>query len=177
VAARYGNDPRVLFELYNEPHDLSWDVWLSGGPSGDGFTAVGMQQLYDTVRASAPNLVIIGGLDFAYNLSGVPTHRVNGHDIVYNTHPYNQPNKMPGNWDGDFGFLSATDPLIATEFGTFDCSTGYYSQLIPYLAQHQASWTAWAWYAKDCQFPSLIVDWSGTPSASGQVVKTALAVH
>src|SRR5260370_27264385 len=119
VAAHYGNDPRVLFELYNEPHDVSWDVWLSGGPSGDGFTAVGMQQLYDTVRASAQNLVIIGGLDFAYNLSGVPTHRINGHDIVYNTHPYNQPNKMPGNSDGHFGFSSTTDPFIPTQFCTF----------------------------------------------------------
>ena len=32
-----------------------------------------MQQLYDTVRATgAQNLVIIGGLNWAYDLSGVP---------------------------------------------------------------------------------------------------------
>src|SRR5262249_4944209 len=47
VAARYKGDYRVLFELYNEPHDVPWSVWLSGGASGDGFTVVGMQELYD----------------------------------------------------------------------------------------------------------------------------------
>ena len=31
VAAIYKNDGRVLFELYNEPHDISWTVWKSGG--------------------------------------------------------------------------------------------------------------------------------------------------
>ena len=63
----------MLFELYNEPHDVSWRVWKSGGDAGDGCQAVGMQQLYDAVRATgAENLVIIGGLDWAYDLSGVP---------------------------------------------------------------------------------------------------------
>jgi hypothetical protein len=178
VASRYKDDPRVLFELYNEPHDVSWDVWLHGGPSGDGFTVAGMQQLYDTVRAAgAPNVVIIGGLNYAYDLSGVPTHRVVGSDIVYNTHPYNFGGKQPGDWDSGFGFLAATDPLIATEFGDFDCSTGYYSQLITYMSQKQISFTGWAWYPGGCGFPAVIADWSGAPNSAGQLVKSALAMH
>jgi hypothetical protein len=39
------------------------------------------------------------------------------------------------------------------------------------------SWTAWAWYATGspgCSFPSLIVDWSATPTVQGDVVKAAL---
>ncbi len=31
VAAAYKNHPAVIFDLYNEPHDVSWDVWLKGG--------------------------------------------------------------------------------------------------------------------------------------------------
>ena len=27
AAARYKNDPAVLFDLYNEPHDVPWEVW------------------------------------------------------------------------------------------------------------------------------------------------------
>jgi hypothetical protein len=36
------------------------------------------------------------------------------------------------------------------------------------------SWTGWAWYVKDCSFPSLISDWNGTPTAAGAVLQTAL---
>ena len=179
VAARYRSDGHVLFELYNEPHDVPWTVWLGGGPSGDGFTVTGMQALYDAVRATgAENLVLIGGLQYAYDLSGVSSNRVQGHNIVWATHPYNQPGKQPQNWDDGFGSLSTTDPVMATEFGdTKSCATDYYSTLIPYLDSHHVSWSGWAWYVSGCQFPSIITDWSGTPSASGQIEKTALAAY
>lgn len=175
VAAKYKGDGRVFFELYNEPHDVSWDVWKSGGQSGDGFTAAGMQQLYDAVRGTgADNLVFIGGLDFAFDLSGVPAHRVQGYNIVYASHPYDYPNKQPANWDKAWGFLTATDPVALTEFGTFNCSTGYYSQLIQAADAKKVSWTAWAWYPGGCSFPSIINDWNGTPSEPGKIVKAAL---
>jgi endoglucanase len=179
VAGRYKGDGHVLYELYNEPHDVSWDVWLTGGPSGDGFTVTGMQALYDAVRAAgAENLVVIGGLQFAYDLSGVPSHRVQGHNIVWATHPYNQTGKQPSNWDVGFGSLAATDPVMATEFGDAkSCGTDYDSALIAYADTHHVSWSAWAWYVAGCQFPSIIADWSGTPNAAGGVVKSALAAY
>src|SRR5208282_6891149 len=37
VAARYANNPAVLFDLYNEPHDDPWMTWRNGGISGSGF--------------------------------------------------------------------------------------------------------------------------------------------
>jgi endoglucanase len=179
VASRYKGDGRVLFELYNEPHDVPWSVWLSGGPSGDGFTVTGMQALYNAVRATgAENLVVIGGLQYAFDLSGVNENRVQGHNIVWATHPYNEQGKQPQNWDDAFGSLSATDPVMATEFGdTTSCATDYYSTLIAYLDSHHISWSGWAWYVSGCQFPSIITDWSGTPSAAGQIEKTALAAY
>ena len=178
VAETYRDDGRVFFELYNEPHDVAWPVWLSGGDSGDGFTAVGMQELYDTVRdAGADNLVLIGGLDYAYDLSGVPNHRVAGYNIVYVAHPYDFESKQPAAWTDDWGFLAETDPIFVTEFGSFDCNTSYSQQLIDYAEQRGLSWSAWAWYPGGCGFPALIEDWSGTPSATGQIVKTALAAN
>jgi len=183
VAARYKHDGRVLFELYNEPHDVSWDVWRSGGTiaadgTTAGFEAAGMQQLHDAVRAAgAENLVIIGGLNWAYDLSGVPAHRIAGHNIVYATHPYNTPGRRPANWDRSWGFLTATDPVIITEFGGLDdatCATDYSAALIRYADAHAASWTAWAWFPGGCTFPALIDDWWATPSPPGVVVKAAL---
>lgn len=178
VADIYKDDGRVFFELYNEPHDVGWSVWLNGGDSGDGFQAVGMQELYDTVRdAGADNLVLIGGLDYAYDLAGVPGNRVEGYNIVYVTHPYDYGNKQPDAWDDDWGFLAETDPIFVTEFGSFDCNPWYSSQLIDYAEARGLSWSAWAWYPGGCGFPGLIEDWSGTPSATGQVVKTALEAN
>lgn len=175
VADKYKDDGHILFELYNEPHDVSWEVWLSGGDSGDGFQAVGMQALYNAVRATgANNLVLVGGLDYAYSLQGVPAHRVQGFNIVYVSHPYDYAGKQPGDWNNDWGFLAATDPLMVTEFGSFDCSTGYASQLIPYMDEKQVSWTAWAWYPGGCGFPAVIQDWNGTPNAVGNLIKQTL---
>jgi endoglucanase len=185
VAAIYKNDRRVLFELYNEPHDVSWSVWQSGGPTGAGWNAAGMQQLYDTVRATgANNPVVIGGLSYAFDLSGVPAHRIAGYNILYATHPYNNGGKAPSTWDSSWGFLTATDPVIVTEFGdsksvsgdggTAVCASMYSQELITYADAHHANWTAWAWFVGGCSFPSLIVDWNGTPNAPGALVKAAL---
>jgi endoglucanase len=183
VAARYQNDGRVMFELYNEPHDVSWSVWQSGGDTGSGWQAVGMQRLYDTVRATgAHNLVVIGGLDWAYDLSGVPAYRINGYNILYATHPYNAigaVERLPARWDSSWGFLTRTDAVIVTEFGdiTGTCSVAYPTQVIRYADAHAAGWTAWAWYPGGCMFPALIDDWAGTTSPLGAIVKPSLLAY
>jgi hypothetical protein len=186
VATRYKDDGRVMFELYNEPHDVPPDVWRFGGPTFEGWQAVGMQQLYDTVRGTgAQNLVLIGGLNWAYDLAqaGLPGNRVTGYNIVYTTHPYTDTSgftRPPSDWGRAFGFLTATDPVVATEFGVLQdsaCTTAYDQQVIAYLDAHFAGFTAWAWFPGGCQFPAIINDWAGTPSPTGTVVKAALATY
>ena len=177
VATQYQGDGRVMFELYNEPHDVSWPVWKSGGLV-DGFQAVGMQTLYDTVRATgAQNLVVIGGLNWAYDLSGVAANRIAGYNIAYATHPYESAGRGPETWGRSWGYLTDTDPVIVTEFGTLNnatCATAYSAQLIQYANTHAAGWTAWAWFPGGCTFPAIIDDWAGTPSAVGALVQEAL---
>jgi hypothetical protein len=171
MADRFRDNPTVFFELYNEPHSISWDCWLNGCDNW-----VGMQQLYDTVRNKGfTNLVIIGGLNWAYDLKEVPTHRVSGSNIVYATHPYDFFGKQPENWPSDFGFLTATDPVVATEFGDFNCTPGYVQTALDYFdapegdPSRRMGWTGWAWNVPgSCGFPSIIADWNGTPSVMGQ---------
>ena len=55
AAARYKNHPAVLFDLFNEPHDISWEVWRNGGTVEDkkqrtAYESPGMQRLVDAVR-------------------------------------------------------------------------------------------------------------------------------
>lgn len=179
VAGAYKGDGHVLFELYNEPHDVTWSVWQNGG-TANGYTVIGMQELYDTVRqAGANNIVVAGGVNWAYDLAGVATNALRGYNIMYATHPYDQPDKQPGGWEGNFGYLATGDiaPVIVTEFGdgATQCTGAWDTKLIAFAGTHEISWTAWAWYPGGCSFPSLIADWSPTPTVQGAVVQTALA--
>jgi hypothetical protein len=56
-------------------------------------------------------------------------------------------------------------PLIATEFGTFDCSSGYIKNLLGYMDEYGISYTAWALWPQNsggpeglgsCGYPSVI---------------------
>jgi len=180
VATKYKDDGHVLFELYNEPHNVSWDVWLNGRVGG-AYTVVGMQQLYNTVRATgANNVVIAGGLSYAFDLSGVANNPIAGYNVIYASHPY-YPQDPQARWVGAFGYLANQDiaPVILTEFGdgTQACTGDWDSKLIQFMDQRQISWTAWAWWAGTCSFPALLSDWDYTPSVQGAVVKAALRAY
>ncbi len=67
VSARFANNPAVLFDLYNEPHDISWEVWRNGGnvldtksrvdPKGTfAYHSPGMQKLLDACRSTGPKM-------------------------------------------------------------------------------------------------------------------------
>ncbi len=113
AAARYKDHPAVLFDLFNEPHGISWDVWRNGGFVGEkkgndesaflteeekkknqGFDSVGMQGLVDAVRSTgAKNVVIAGGVFWCNDLSGITngfalTDTV-GNGVMYSWHTYN----------------------------------------------------------------------------------------
>ena len=205
VAATFKDDGGVIFELYNEPHDIDWNTWKNGGPiaSGptyvggpyaDGYMSVGMQQLYDAVRATgATNLVLVNGTHWGYFLNGVPQNRISGYNIIYGAHPYDWPDKQAETWEESFGALAATDPVVISEFGAYDCSRlFYYNQVLDYADRKGMSWIAWAWWTPPavsstytaeqrqfdiCKFPALITDWNGTPSPSGNIIKARLATY
>jgi len=169
VATRYKSNPWVMFELYNEPRDISWDVWLNGNSEW-----AGMQQLYNAVRDSgAENTVIVGGLNWAFDLSNVATtHAVTGYNVAYATHPYDYPGKQAADWPAAFGNLASKYPIIMTEFGQYCAQNNYVAELLTYVESLGIHWTAWAWYVQGCAFPSVISDWNGTPYPGvGETVK------
>jgi aryl-phospho-beta-D-glucosidase BglC (GH1 family) len=178
LAMKYQSDGHILFELYNEPNKVSWDVWLNGGMEF-GYQIFGMQQLYDAVRGTgANNVVIAGGLSYAFDLSGVAAHPIKGYNVMYATHPY-KPQDPAASWQSMFGYLATSDiaPVIATEFGdgTSNCTGDWDTQLAQFADAAHISWTAWAWYPAGCSFPALISDWTNhTPTVQGDAVKAAL---
>ncbi|HXI69651.1 MAG TPA: cellulase family glycosylhydrolase [Verrucomicrobiae bacterium] len=193
----YANHPAVLFDLYNEPHDVSWDVWLHGGMITDKpntrraaqnprtYEAVGMQRLLDTVRSTgANNVVVAGGLDWAYDFSGILDGRQladpHGSGVIYANHCYDNKGDSVNTWIAKMEEASAKLPVIVTEFGGNSGpsrvvpSDDWLLHVMQALDDHQWSWTAWDLHPG--AGPILISDWNYTPSTRfGVYVKQALA--
>lgn len=195
-APRFANRPEVIFDLYNEPHDVSWKVWRDGGIVTDKpnvrsqmhdpktFQAVGMQTLLDTVRAAgATNVVIAGGLDWAYDFSGI----LNGYQlsdplgsgVIYANHCYDNKDETVDTWAKNLEAAAAKLPVIVSEFGghagpgKVDPSDNWLQHVIRELEAHQWSWVAWDLHTH--AGPNLISDWDYTPTQKfGVYVKAVL---
>jgi len=207
AAQRYKDNPTVLFELFNEPHEVSWDVWRDGGlvedkpvytpdvPPEDRdaprhYTTVGMQRLIDAVRQTgAKNIVIVVGLDWGYDLSGVVKGYAlddrGGSGIVYSSHIY----PWKKDWQTNTLDAAVKYPIFVGEVG---CPPDYKSfQFIPpeeryllegwapdviaMIQQHKLNWTGWSFH--HLAGPCLLLDpdtYAPTPYW-GAFVKDALA--
>lgn len=185
LAQRFRNWPGVVFELYNEPHDIAWSVWRNGGAimcpaTGRRYDAIGEQTLLDTVRATgARNLVIADGVDWAGSLADLPRWHLAGHNVAYGLHLYVTEARVtgPAVWRHDLGSAWRHWPIIATEFGVLGCDRPYpltlEQRIVHFLTTHGIGWTAWAWWDGGCGFPSLIATEAGRPFEGGEVVQAA----
>ena len=207
AATRYKNHPAVLFDLLNEPHGTSWEVWKNGGfiedkkKKGDednfltedeklhnkrGFVSPGMQKMIDNVRATgARNIVVIGGLDYAYSLTGINegfavTDRT-GNGIMYATHVY----PWKKGWQKRFLDVAAKHPILVGEVGGDAKKMSWLPAnhqenvdtwapaMIGVIQKHRLNWTAWCFHPKAS--PRMLLDWNYTPTPFwGQLVKDAI---
>jgi len=205
LAPVYANHPAVIYDLYNEPHDVTWDVWLNGGeitdrPNRRGqtpktFKAVGMQPLLDAVRATgAKNLIVAGGLDWAYDFSGILEGRQlkdpTGSGVLYANHCYNNKNQAVETWIANMEKAAAKLPIIISEFGGAYYKPGeeppmrrfggmrrndgdWLMRVLQAIEDHQWSYTAWDFHPS--AGPTLISGWDYTPSPGfGVYVKQML---
>lgn len=208
AATRYKNHPAVIFELFNEPHGTSWEIWRDGGfvedkdaaadedafltpeekaKNAKGFHAVGIQALVDTVRATgAKNIVVTGGLDWAYDLSGIAKgfalDQKDGNGLIYSTHIY----AGKKDWQNKVLVVADKYPIIVSEFGantqkfTFmpaesqeDAAT-WVPRVLGFIDKYNLNYTAFSFHPKSG--PHLLQDWDYTPTPEwGAFAKRSLA--
>ena len=209
AAARYKDHPAVLFDLINEPHGISWEVWRDGGwvperPAGAdedafldeaeqrrqrlGFESIGMQALLDAVRETgAGNLVVVGGLDWAYDLSGIlEGFALRDHDhgrgIVYSTHVY----PWKRGWQASFLDVAEVHPVLVGEVGADAVKMDFIPEeaqedaetwvpaMLALIQQHRLHWAAWCFHPS--AKPRMLLDWDYTPTPFwGEPARRALA--
>ncbi len=126
----YRNQQGVSLDLYNEPRLMTppsgfkgnvanwrWQMWHNGGKA-DGQTFVGMQKLYDDVRATDPdNLIWIEGPYYDDTLGMANQYPIKGTGIVWSLHHPVLTNTS--DWTKYFGFLAASYPMVDGEWGQY----------------------------------------------------------
>jgi hypothetical protein len=205
AALHYKDHPAVLFDVFNEPHGISWEVWKNGGLVGkkegvdesaflsaeekaknQGFQSVGMQGLVDAVRSTgAKNIIIAGGLFWCNDLSGIINGYAlddkGGNGIMYSWHTYN----WHPNWARTVA-VAEKYPIFLGEVG----ADTHKMEFIPAAAQEdpytfvpdmlgfiQKYKINWTgWCLHPKATPVLISDWNYTPTPYwGVFAKEALA--
>jgi endoglucanase len=184
VAATFAGDDAVIFDLFNEPYPdralptetAAWKCWLHGGTAcspGISYPVAGMQTLVNAVRAArASNVIMVGGLAYANNLSEWLKYKPvdPDHNVVASWHSYNFNScNSQSCWTSQVSPVIAKVPVIAGEIGENDCADSYIDPLMAYLDSESTSYLAWAWNADfSCSGgPGLITSYSGDPTPYG----------
>jgi hypothetical protein len=183
IAERYAGNPVIAFyELFNEPTSYRGTL---GRLTWEQHRAL-MEELIFLVYAHDETVIpLVGGLDWAYDLSGVREDPVRFPGVAYVAHPYPQKRTPPWEpkWEENFGFVAERYPVVATELG-FMSADGrgahipvigdetYGEALIGYFEEKGISWTAWVF---DPEWsPQLIEDWDFEPTQQGRFFRDRL---
>jgi hypothetical protein len=180
VANTFKANTAVIFDLFNEPYPdnnsdstAAWNCLLSGGTCpGVSYTAVGTQALVTAVRATgSTNVIMVPGVQYTNALDQWLTYKpidpLNNLAASWHSYATQQCNTQTC-WNNIIAPLVSSVPLIAGEIGENDCQGGYINSLMGWLDNMGGSYLAWAWDTYDCSnFPSLISDYSGTPTNFG----------
>jgi len=181
VANAYKGNNAVIFELFNEPRDISWSCWRDGGNCSS-FNVAGMQTLVNAVRGTgATNVIALGGLDWSNDigqwLSYKPNDPQNGLVAAWHVYDFNGCMDVTC-YNSKAGPVVASVPLIMTESNSQYCDTNWWTALLNWLDSHGAGYTVWVWntWGGNCSDKSLITDYySAATTWSGQLFKNHLA--
>jgi hypothetical protein len=136
-------------------------------------------------ETGAKNLIIAGGLDWGYDLSGVlegfALEDRGGNGIMYSSHVY----PWKSDWQGKFLVLAEKYPLFIGEVGAdtqrmefipperHEDPAIWVPDMLGVIQKHRLNWTAWCFHPKST--PRVLLDWDYTPTPFwGVAVKDAL---
>jgi len=193
-AAVYKDHPAVLFDLFNEPHGISWEVWRNGGFVGtkegvdesaflteeekkknQGFQSIGMQGLVEAVRSTgAKNVVIAGGVFWCNDLSGIVNGYAledkSGNGVMYSWHTYN----WHKGWTEKVSATAEKHPIFLGEVGADVNKMSFipaadqedpYTWVPDMLGFVQKHRINWTgWCLHPKATPIMISDWTYTPT-------------
>jgi len=139
MATRYGSQPNVIYEIYNEPVNYSWSQIKSYAID-----------IVAAIRAQDPdNLIIVGTPNWSSDIESAAANPLVGTNIAYTFHFYAASHKQASR-DQVSRALAKGIAVFVTEWGTCEASgTGTLDSnetntWLQFLDQNKLSWTNWA---------------------------------
>ncbi len=181
VATAFKSTSAVIFDLFNEPYNISWSCWRDGGVcAGTPYAVAGMQTLVTAVRdTGATNVLMAGGLAWSNDLSQWLAYRPNDPlgNLVAAWHVYNfNACNTSACYDNVVAPVMQQVPLVAGELGENDCGHSFIDTTMNWLDAHGGGYVGWSWNTANCaNGPALITDYTGSPTAFGQGLQAHLA--
>jgi hypothetical protein len=183
IADHYKNNTTVaFFELFNEPTTASgkygtctWAEWREIN-----------EEMITIIRAHGSKAIpMVGGFNWAYDLTEAGADPVRAEGIAYISHPYPQKRNKPWEeqWTKDWGFMAEKYPLFLTEVGFCGpddkgahipviSDESYGDAIMNYCRDNGISYVVWVF---DVNWsPMLIDDWNFTPTRQGRYFKKAM---
>ncbi len=181
LASRYREQPAVLYDIFNEPHDpLADDSGEVEAIRFDESTISGRHRrvrgpewrpwairLVSAIRSENPKaLIFVSGVDWGYDLEHLPCADLEG--VVFSSHVYPSKTKP---WRSAFGNLSKQVPVFVGEWGGVEEDLPWGRRLADYLDDLELGWAAWSW----SDHPRLVHPASSyEPTAFGGLVRDIL---
>lgn len=112
VSAKYHGYPNIIYEIFNEPLDVSWVNILK--PYSE--------TIISTIRKNDPdNLIIVGTPNWSQDVDAVIGNSLNDENVTYSIHFYTGTHRQ---WlrDKSIAAISAGLPLFVSEWGLSEAS-------------------------------------------------------
>jgi hypothetical protein len=179
VARTFKHDHAIAFDLYNEPHDISWKCWRSGCVMPGGWRSAGMQTLVGAVRSTgALQPVIATGIRWGTDLSGWLEHKPRDprDQLAAGMHVFDFSYCTSRScWATNVQPVAQHVPVVATELGQRDCSAAFMDRFMNWADTTGVSYLGWSWNPFGCGGPALIETWGGRPTGPGRQLRAHLA--
>jgi endoglucanase len=178
VARAFKHDPAVVFDVYNEPHEITWECWRDGCVMPTGWRTAGMQTLVDAVRSSdARQPIIATGLHWGTDLSSWLDYRPDdpADQLAAGLHVYDFGSCASVRcWRRTVDPVASEVPVVVTEIGERECSGTFLDRFMSWADSADVSYLAWSWNPSGCAAPALIQSWDGRPTPSGERLRERL---
>jgi len=179
TAFYFRKTPHVIFEIYNEPAEISEIAWQ-----------IEATKIVKEIRKiSTQQLILVSGINYSIDLNWIEKNPVREQNLAYVAHIFPDRNHNQATyWDWSFGKIAKNYPIVITEWGFIDPDEKKTKQtyllgnqalfgapFLKYLNEKRIGWIA-AWYDDEWEAPMF---WQGYQKTTnfGKLIFKELALN
>jgi len=117
MAQTYGKKDHVIFELYNEPKEITWSTIKTYATS-----------IISTIRQYSDNLVLVGTPNWDQKVNAVVGNTLTDNNVAYVFHFYAYSHTLSSFQSAINAVLDANKPVFVSEYGTTHYDGGNYAE-------------------------------------------------